>query len=60
MKKRLTNNFSLKIISLVLAIMFWLVIASIEDPETTKNFTIPVTKINEDMVRENDKTYEVI
>ena len=60
MKKRLTNNFSLKIISLVLAIMFWLVIASIEDPETTKNFTIPVTKVNEDLVRENDKTYEVI
>ena len=60
MKKRLTNNFSLKIISLVLAVMFWLVIASIEDPETTKNFTIPVTKINEDLVRENDKTYEVI
>ena len=60
MKKSLTNNFSLKIISLVLAIMFWLIIASIEDPETTKNFTIPVTKLNEDLVRESDKTYEVI
>ena len=60
MKKRLTNNFSMKIISLVLAIMFWLIIASIEDPETTKNFTIPVTKINEELVRESDKTYEVI
>ena len=60
MKKRLTNNFSMKIISLVLAILFWLVIASIEDPETTKNFTIPVTKINEELVRESDKTYEVI
>ena len=60
MKKRLTNNFSMKIISLILAILFWLVIASIEDPETTKNFTIPVTKINEELVRESDKTYEVI
>lgn len=60
MKKRLTNNFSMKIISLVLAIMFWLIIASIEDPESTKNFVIPVTKINEELVRESDKTYEVI
>lgn len=60
MKKRLTNNFSMKIISFVLAILFWLVIASIEDPETTKNFTVPVTKINEELVRESDKTYEVI
>lgn len=59
MKKRLTNNFSMKIISFVLAILFWLVIASIEDPETTKNFTVPVTKINEELVRESDKTYEV-
>ena len=49
----------MKIISFVLAILFWLVIASIEDPETTKNFTVPVTKINEELVRESDKTYEV-
>ena len=56
MKKRLTNNFSMKIISFVLAILFWLVIASIEDPETTKNLTVPVTKINEELVRESDKT----
>lgn len=60
MKKRLTNNFSMKIISLLLAIVFWLVVVSIEDPESTKNFTIPVTKINEELVRESDKTYEVI
>ena len=60
MKKSLTNNFSMKIISLILAILFWLVIASSEDPEGTKNLTIPVTKINEELVRESDKTYEVI
>ena len=60
MKKRLTNNFSMKIISLLLAILFWLVVVSIEDPETTKNLTIPVTKVNDELVRESDKTYEVI
>lgn len=60
MKKRLTNNFSMKIISLLLAVLFWLVVTSVEDPTSTKNLTIPVTKINEELIRENDKTYEVI
>lgn len=60
MKKRLTNNFSMKIISLLLAMLFWLVVTSVEDPTNTKNLTIPVTKVNEELIHENDKTYEVI
>lgn len=50
----------MKIISLMLAIVFWLVVITMEDPEQTKTLEIPVTKINEELIRENDKTYEVI
>ena len=60
MKEKLTNNLGLKLISLCLAVIFWLVVVTMEDPEQTKTLEIPVTKINEEMIRENDKTYEVI
>lgn len=60
MKEKLTNNLGLKLISLCLAIIFWLVVVTMEDPEQTKTLEIPVTRINEEMIRENDKTYEVI
>lgn len=60
MRKKLTNNLGMKIISLLLAIVFWLVVVTVEDPEQTKPLELPVTKINEELIRENDKTYEVI
>lgn len=59
-EKKLTDNLGMKIISLLLAIVFWLVVVTMEDPEQTKPLEIPVTKINEELIRENDKTYEVI
>ena len=45
---------------MLLAIIFWLVVVSIEDPEQTKVLELPVTKMNENLFRENDKTYEVV
>ena len=60
MKKKLTNNLGMKGISLLLAIVFWLVVVSIEDPEQTRVLELPVTKANENLFRENDKTYEVV
>lgn len=60
MKKKLTNNFGMKIVSLMLAIVFWFVVVAIEDPEGSKSLELPVTKVNEELIHENDKTYEVI
>lgn len=48
MRKKLTNNLGMKIISLMLAIVFWLVVITMEDPEQTKPLELPVTKINEE------------
>ena len=60
MKKKLMNNLGMKLISLALAIVFWLVVVSLEDPEATRSYEIPVTRINEDLIRENNMTYEVV
>ena len=39
MKKMLTNNLTLKLLSVVAAIMLWLVVMNIDDPYTQGFFT---------------------
>ena len=56
MKQILMKNFGLKLISLLLAIISWIVIINIQDPIEKGKFTdIPVQIINEEMVQEKDK-----
>ena len=53
MRERLTYNFGLKILSLALAVLVWLVVLSIEDPVYTREFSdISVTEINGDQITE--------
>ena len=53
MKQILMKNFGLKLISLLLAIISWIVIINIQDPVEKEKFTdIPVQIINEEMVQE--------
>ena len=45
MKKKLTSKLMLKIVSVIVAFLFWLVIINITDPTTSKKFyDIPVRK----------------
>jgi YbbR domain-containing protein len=61
MKERLTRNLGLKILSLLVAVLVWVVILNVDDPVTTDTFNdIPVTKINENALAQNDKVYEVV
>ena len=61
MKAKLTNNISLKILSVFLAIMLWLVVINVSDPEKTSTINnIPITIINEDSVTGQEMVYEVI
>lgn len=61
MKTRLTNNWELKILSVVLAIVLWLIVVNVSDPEKTTTITnIPITITNEDAVTGQEKVYEVI
>ncbi len=58
MRKLLTNNPGLKLLSLGLALVLWLAILTIEDPVMTRDFTdIKVTEINADRLAEKGKTY---
>lgn len=61
MKERLTRNISLKILSLLLAVFLWVVILNVDDPVITERFEdIPVTKINENVLKSKDQVHTVI
>lgn len=58
--KRITNNFGLKVLAAVIAIVIWLVIVNTEDPEKTVKIATTVDIINPEYLEEQGKTYEVL
>ncbi len=61
MKKKLTNNFGMKLLSVAIAVVFWFVIINSEDPVESKVFKdIRVTVLNEEQVQEREKVLEVL
>jgi len=59
MKKRLTNNLLLKVVSIIIAVLLWAVIANINDPIVSIPYNVPVTFINGSYVESNGKTFRV-
>jgi YbbR domain-containing protein len=60
MKKKITSNLVLKIISVIVAFLFWLVIINMTDPATTKTFAdIPVKVLNENVITSANQVYEI-
>ena len=61
MKAKLTNNISLKILSVFLAIMLWLVVINVSDPEKTSTINnIPIIIVNEESITGQEMVYEVL
>ena len=61
MKEKLLNNAGIKILSVLFAIMLWLLVINTEDPVVTRNFKdIKVQVINEEEISEIDKVYEIV
>lgn len=61
MKDRVTHNLGLKLLSVGLAALLWLVVINSQDPMETATFEdIPVTIINEDALAAKDKIPEVV
>lgn len=61
MKERLTRNLGLKILSLLMAVLVWIVILNVDDPVIPHTFyDIPVTKINENAIVQEGKVYDVV
>ncbi len=58
--KLIINNFGLKVLAAVLAIIIWLAIVNTDDVEKSVTFTVPVEIINADYLEEEGKTYEVL
>ena len=61
MKEMLTRNLGLKILSLSIAFLLWLIVINIEDPAIVGNFEgISVTVINEEALDSLDKVYDIL
>lgn len=59
--KILTNNWSLKLFSLIVAFLLWLVVMAIENPEDRKTFyNIPVKLVNTEVLTDENMVYEVL
>lgn len=60
MKNRITTNLFLKILSVVAAFLFWLVIINVTDPTMAKTFrNIPVKILNENVITSANQVYEI-
>lgn len=57
MKERLGQNFALKMISLALAFVIWLMVVNISQPEVTAYQTVEIKVKNADRLTSADKTY---
>lgn len=61
MKRKRTANIGLKLLSLVLAFLIWLLVANIDNPTTSEIFKgVDIQVINADSVTEIDKTFDII
>lgn len=59
-KNRIYNNFGLKLLSLVAAMVLWVVVMNIEDPIGVRTFSnISITIKNDDVISQKDKIYQI-
>ena len=61
MKDKILHNLGTKVMSVILAIIIWLLVTNIDNPYTTKTFTdIPVSVLNEETLLKKNKTWDII
>lgn len=58
--KAIVNNIGLKILSIALAVVLWLIVVNIDDPTISKNFTVPVTIENAEYLTDMGEYFEVM
>lgn len=59
-KRLFFYNVGIKLVSVVCAVLFWLLITNIADPYKTKIFSVPVQTIHEDAISSVNQVYEII
>lgn len=61
MRKRITNNLTLKILAFLIAAFLWLIVVNIDDPVDDKTFSnIPVQVTHEEVITDNNNTYQIV
>ncbi|MBD5471380.1 MAG: hypothetical protein HDR20_00255 [Lachnospiraceae bacterium] len=61
MKNKLTRNIGLKLASVLLAVILWLVVNTVNNPTVPQSYyNIPVTLLNTDLITESGQVYEVL
>ena len=61
MKHKWTNNLGLKIVSLLVSCLIWVVVTNTNDPESTQVYkTVPITIKNQDTITNANKTFTVV
>lgn len=61
MKKILSNNLLLKLLSVLFAVMLWLVVVNIDDPTVSKTISgIPVVTKDEDVITSQNQVYDIV
>ena len=60
MKHKWTGNLSLKLLSLVVAFLIWLLVMNVDNPTKARLFQAEIQIMNEDSVTEIDKVFDVV
>ena len=60
MKERLLNNFSLKLLSLLLAFFLWLLVVNVSNPMIEGSKEVQLEIENEDILEDAGLTYEIV
>ena len=58
--QKLMNNFGLKLLAILLAIVLWMVVINIDDPAVRKTMTLSVTMKNQDYITEMGKYMDIL
>ena len=57
--KSFRNNFGLKLISVLIAIVIWYIVVDIDDPIETMTYTVKVTVVNEAYIANGKQIYHI-
>ena len=61
MKEFFTKNLDLKILSVLLSVVLWLVVVNIDDPVKNVQFSdVPVQILNDDLLKDKGLVYDVV
>lgn len=60
MKNRILDHFGWKVLSLVIAVLVWIIVANVDDYKTTKQISgVKIDFINGEAITEKNKVYEI-